>query len=55
MTLYTNSDTNTMKTDSNQPDTDGDGLSDGAEVNTHHTNPLKKDSDDDGLNDSMRS
>ena len=32
-------------------DTDGDGLSDGAEVNTHGTNPLLADSDNDGLSD----
>jgi hypothetical protein len=32
-------------------DTDGDGLSDGAEVNTTHTNPLAPDSDGDGLSD----
>ncbi|MEI6607436.1 MAG: CARDB domain-containing protein, partial [Verrucomicrobiota bacterium] len=33
------------------PDTDGDGLEDGAEVNTHHTNPTLADTDGDGLND----
>ena len=33
------------------PDTDGDGLQDGAEVNTHHTNPILADTDGDGLND----
>jgi hypothetical protein len=32
-------------------DTDGDGLSDGAEVNTHQTNPMLDDSDGDGLTD----
>jgi hypothetical protein len=32
-------------------DTDGDGLSDGAEVNTYGTDPLDADSDDDGLSD----
>jgi len=32
-------------------DTDGDGLSDGAEVNTHLTNPVLDDSDGDGLTD----
>ena len=31
------------------PDTDGDGLSDGAEVNVYGTDPLDPDSDDDGL------
>jgi hypothetical protein len=33
------------------PDTDHDGLMDGAEVNTHHTDPLDADTDDDGLTD----
>ena len=33
------------------PDTDGDLLSDGAEVNLHGTNPLSWDTDDDGLGD----
>ena len=32
-------------------DSDGDGLSDGAEIATHNTDPLKADSDGDGLND----
>jgi uncharacterized repeat protein (TIGR02543 family) len=32
-------------------DTDGDGLSDGAESNTHQTNPVLDDSDGDGLTD----
>jgi hypothetical protein len=32
-------------------DTDGDGLSDGAEVNTYHTNPVVADSDLDGVSD----
>jgi uncharacterized repeat protein (TIGR02543 family) len=32
-------------------DTDGDGLSDGAESNTHQTNPVLDDSDSDGLTD----
>src|SRR5262249_42286152 len=32
-------------------DTDGDGLSDGAEVNTYGTNPLLTDTDDDGFGD----
>jgi uncharacterized repeat protein (TIGR02543 family) len=32
-------------------DTDGDGLSDGAEVNNHQTNPVLDDSDSDGLTD----
>ena len=34
------------------PDTDGDGLLDGAEVLTYGTNPLVSDSDGDGLTDS---
>lgn len=38
-------------TDPADPDTDDDGLSDGAEANTHGTNPLDSDSDDDGLTD----
>jgi len=38
-------------TNPNKADTDGDGLSDGAEVNKYHTNPLKKDTDGDGLTD----
>ncbi|MEI7912396.1 MAG: cadherin-like beta sandwich domain-containing protein [Verrucomicrobiota bacterium] len=33
------------------PDTDGDGLSDGQEINTTHTNPLLEDTDGDGLPD----
>ncbi|MDZ4197731.1 MAG: hypothetical protein U1E27_00435, partial [Kiritimatiellia bacterium] len=33
------------------PDTDGDGLEDGAEVNTHGTNPLNPDTDGDGVSD----
>jgi uncharacterized repeat protein (TIGR02543 family) len=32
-------------------DTDGDGLSDGAETNNHQTNPVLDDSDGDGLTD----
>ncbi len=38
-------------TNPNDPDTDDDGLSDGAEVNTHHTDPLNPDTDGDGLKD----
>ena len=34
-------------------DSDGDGLSDGAEVNTYATNPLNPDSDHDGFNDGV--
>jgi len=42
-----------LGTDPLNPDTDGDGLSDGEEVNTYRTNPLNPDSDGDGLNDGM--
>ncbi|WP_133241161.1 binary toxin-like calcium binding domain-containing protein [Nocardioides gansuensis] len=38
-------------TDPGNPDTDCDGLNDGAEVNTHGTNPTKADTDGDGLVD----
>ncbi len=38
-------------TDPYNPDTDGDGLTDGDEVNKYFSNPLNKDSDNDGLND----
>jgi outer membrane protein OmpA-like peptidoglycan-associated protein len=38
-------------TDPKNPDTDGDGLSDGAEYNTYKTSPLKADTDGDGLKD----
>lgn len=40
-----------LGTNPNNPDTDGDGLKDGAEVNTHQTNPKKADTDGDGLSD----
>lgn len=33
------------------PDSDGDGLTDGQEVNTYHTNPNLADTDGDGFND----
>ena len=42
---------NTHGTDPLLADSDGDGLSDGAEVNTHATDPLDSDSDDDGWSD----
>ena len=48
-----NRDELTRGTDINNPDTDGDGLSDGAEVHTHHTNPLLKDTDGDGVPDNV--
>jgi hypothetical protein len=38
-------------TDPNNPDTDGDGLSDGDEVYTHSTDPNLTDTDGDGLTD----
>jgi hypothetical protein len=38
-------------TDPRNPDTDGDGVVDGAEVNYYHTNPLDSDTDGDGLSD----
>ena len=38
-------------TDPWNPDTDGDGLSDGQEVNVHGTSPTIADTDGDGLND----
>jgi hypothetical protein len=42
---------NTIGTNPNNPDTDGDTLTDGAEVLTHGTNPLSKDTDCDGVAD----
>ncbi|MEV7428903.1 hypothetical protein AB0N29_04730 [Nocardioides sp. NPDC092400] len=38
-------------TDPTDPDTDGDGLTDGREVEQTRTDPRDKDTDDDGLND----
>ncbi len=40
-----------ISTNPNEPDSDDDGLSDGAEVNTHGTDPLNPDTDGDGLLD----
>ncbi len=40
-----------LHTDPNDPDSDGDGLEDGAEVATYGTDPANPDSDGDGLND----
>ena len=37
----------------NDPDSDDDGLTDGAEVIVHATNPLDADSDDDGFSDGI--
>jgi len=41
----------TVGTSLYETDTDGDGLSDAAEVETHDTNPLNADTDGDGLDD----
>lgn len=40
-------------TSDNDPDSDDDGLSDGAEVNTHGTNPLSADTDGDTVPDAV--
>ncbi len=40
-----------LGTDPNNPDTDGDGLTDGEEVNEYGTDPLEADTDGDGLSD----
>ena len=40
-----------LGTDPKMADTDGDGLSDGAEVNQYKTDPAKADTDGDGLSD----
>ncbi len=42
-----------LGTDPLNPDSDRDGLSDGAEVDTHGTDPNKADSDDDGFKDAF--
>jgi len=47
----TNDQEKELGTDPKNPDTDGDGLSDGQEVNQYHTDPKKADSDGDGLSD----
>ena len=47
----TNDQEKQLGTDPKNPDSDGDGLSDGEEANVYHTNPLMKDSDGDGLSD----
>jgi len=41
----------TLRTDPQNPDTDGDTLTDGAEVDTHATNPFLPDTDLDGMDD----
>lgn len=46
-----NSQEEAIGTDPNNPDTDGDGLTDGEEVETYKTDPLKQDTDGDGLTD----
>lgn len=43
----------TAGTNPKNPDTDGDGLLDGAEQKKFKTNPLKADSDGDGMKDGM--
>ena len=40
-----------LGTDPDNPDTDGDSLTDGDEVNVHSTNPLLADTDGDGFDD----
>lgn len=42
---------NQIGTDPENPDTDGDGLTDSEEVKKYITNPLKPDTDSDGIND----
>jgi hypothetical protein len=51
----TNADEVIYGTDTNNPDTDGDTLSDGDEVHTYLTNPLVVDSDTDGMSDGYES
>jgi hypothetical protein len=46
-----NSQEATLGTDPSNPDTDGDGLSDGVEVNQYGTDPRNKDTDGDTLTD----
>ena len=46
-----NGDEYTHDTDPGIPDTDDDGLSDGAEIQIYGTNPTRADSDDDSLDD----
>lgn len=43
----------TLGTDPQDPDSDDDGLSDGAEVNTYHTDPLDADTDNGGVGDGV--
>jgi len=46
-----NSEERDLRTDPNDPDTDGDGVWDGHEVFVFGTNPRDDDTDDDGMND----
>ena len=43
----------TRGTDPENPDSDGDGLSDGDETDIHQTNPILSDTDGDGLSDAI--
>ncbi len=47
----TNDEEIALGSDPRNPDTDGDGLSDGDQANTHHTDPLLADTDGDGQSD----
>lgn len=47
----TDSEEKALGTEFNNPDSDGDGLNDGAEVNTYKTDPLNPDSDAGGVTD----
>ena len=49
----TNVQESALGTNPQNPDTDGDGLTDGIEVNTYATNPLLVDTDGDGLTDGV--
>jgi hypothetical protein len=49
----TNLEEYTLGTDPHNADTDGDGLSDGAEVHRYHTDPLRVDTDGDGIPDGI--
>src|SRR5207237_10170944 len=49
----TNLEEEDLLTDLTNPDTDGDGLSDGDEVHKYKSNPLSRDSDSDLLNDAF--
>ncbi|QIG43544.1 hypothetical protein G5V58_12920 [Nocardioides anomalus] len=49
----TNAEEQAAGTNPNNPDTDGDGVKDGAEVHTYGTDPKKADTDGDGLSDGV--